>query len=135
MATDWHNRIVNAKKKELRQKGFSVPDGEKMIGFKWPADRKSQLKRPDILAENENEIVIVEVEDRKKNGVEVAVDLTELGGIILLSYIASTHTNKVVELCLTIPKSTEKHRFEKISKIVDEARSVLRSLQIHIEQR
>ena len=68
MATDWHNRIVDAKKEEHRQKGFNEPNSEKMIGFKWPADKKSQIKQVDILAENENEIVIVEVEDLIKKG-------------------------------------------------------------------
>ena len=110
-------------------------DSEKRIGFKWPADSKSQIKQVDILAENENEIIIVEVEDLKKKGLEIGVSFVELGGILLLSYIASKYTDKMVELCLIFPKNTGKHRFEKISKIGDEAKSVLMSLQINIEQR
>ena len=137
MATDWHNRIVDAKKEELRQKGFSVPDGEKRIGFEWPADLESQLKQPDILAENKNEVVIVEVEDYqdKKSQKELGVKFVELGGILLLSFIASKHTDKMVKLYLIFPKTIEEPRFEKIRRIVDEAKSALISLQINIEQR
>ncbi len=135
MTTDWHKRIVGAKREELRRKSLRIYDSEKMIGFKWPADSESQIKRVDILAENENEIVIVEVEDAKANGLEIGVPFVELGGILLLTYVASRHTDKIVELCLIFPKNIEKHRFEKISKIIDEAKSVLTSLQINIEQR
>lgn len=135
MATDWHKGVVAAKKEELSQKGFNVPNSEKMIGFKWPADKKSQIKQVDILAENENEIVIVEAEDLIKNGVQIGVGFTELGGIILSSYIASKHTKKKVELCLIFPKNTQKDRLEKIKEYLDEAKSILTSLQINIEQR
>ena len=100
MATDWHKRIVGAKREELQQKGLRVYDIEKRIGFKWPADSKSQIKQVDILAENENEIIIVEVEDLKKKGLEIGVSFVELGGILLLSYVASKYTDKMVELCL-----------------------------------
>ena len=137
VGTDWHNRIVEAKKEELRQKGFSVPDGEKRIGFEWPANLESQLKQPDILAENENEVVIVEVEDYqdKKSQKELGVKFVELGGILLLSFLASKHTDKMVKLCLIFPKTIEEPRFKKICRIVDEAKSALISLQINIEQR
>jgi len=137
--TEWHNRIVDAKKEELRQKGFSVPDSEKRIGFEWPADLESQLKQPDILAENENEVVIVEVEDYQKSQKELGVIFVELGGIILLSYISAKYiakkTNKKVVLHLIFPKNVEKPRFEKICRIIDEAKSAVISLQITIEQR
>jgi len=135
--SEWHKRIVGAKKEELRQKGFSVPDGEKRIGFEWPADLESQIKQPDILAENENEVVIVEVEDYqdKNSKKEFGVNFVELGGILLLSFLASNHTDKMVKLCLIFPKTIEEPRFEKICRLVDEAKSALISLQINIEQR
>jgi len=138
--TKWHKKIVDAKREELRQKGFSVPGGEKRIGFEWPADLESQLKQPDILAENENEVVIVEVEDAPKaNGMEKGVAFVELGGILLLSYISAKYiakkTNKKVVLHLIFPKNVEKHRFAKIIRIIDEARNVLTSLQINVELR
>jgi len=135
MATDWHKRIGAAKREELGQKGFNTFDTGKMIGFKWPAHRESQIKAVDILAENENEIVIAEVEDYlNEQGVQIGVGFTELGGIILSSYIASKHTKKKVELCLIFPKNIEKNRLAKIKDYIDDTRSALKSLHIRIEQ-
>jgi len=125
--TEWHKKIVDAKRDELRQNGLKVYDGEKMIGFKWPADTESQIRRVDILAESEDKVVIVEVEDAPKpNGLEEGVAFVELGGIILLSYISAKYiakkTNKEVVLHLIFPKNVEKHRFEKIIRMIDEAK-------------
>ncbi|MCK4731568.1 MAG: hypothetical protein KAT65_03835 [Methanophagales archaeon] len=128
MATDWHDGIVAAKREELRQKGFNTFDTGKMIGFKWPAGRESQIKGVDILAENENEIVIAEVEDLTKRGAQIGVSFTELGGIILSSYIASKHTKKKVELCLIFSKNIEKPRLAKLKEYIDDARSAVESL-------
>lgn len=134
--TEWHNKMVGVKRDELRRDSLKVYDSEKMIGFKWPADIESQIKKVDVLAESENKVVIVEVEDAPKaNDLKEGVAFVELGGIQLLSYIASKHTDKVVELCLILPSNVERHRFEKIRRIVNEAKNALTSLQITIEQR
>jgi len=70
----------------------------------------------------------------KANDLEESVAFVELGGILLLSYIASKHTDKVVELFLILPRNIERQRFEKIRRIVNEAKNAQTSLQITIEQ-
>jgi len=40
-----------AKREKLRKEWLKVYDGEKMIEFTWPAERQSQIKRVDVLAD------------------------------------------------------------------------------------
>lgn len=106
-----------------------------MIGFTWPATRESQIKKVDILAEKEEEVIIVEIEDIESRGLEYGVQFTELGGILLLAYLSVKSLNKKASLCLVVREDIDETRFYKIKEVVNQSRDSLRPLDIEIQTR
>ncbi len=109
MASDWHKKTQAKIKDEFKKKGYDVSH-EKGIGFRGQITRENRFKQVDLLAEKQNETILIEIEDRKyetkKVRREYGVTYTELGGILLLSNLYSIlNPEKKVKLLLVFKET------------------------------
>lgn len=138
--TEWHRRIQQEIAQKLEEKGYSIEkrrDGtysEKYIGLYWPGTSQNKFMRVDILAEKEDGIKIVQIEDREVDGIEVGFGgFTELGGILLLVAISAKETHKKLSVAIVLKPNIRKDRKDKIEEIIDRARKILTFITIETE--
>ena len=115
MASEWHKTTQERMKNEYIKRGCYPVVKEGRIGFFKFGDKatnNNKFKHVDILAVKENEIILIEIEDRiyhtKKYGdCEYGVGYVELGGILFLSYLFSKfNPNRKIRLVLVFRKNT-----------------------------
>jgi len=92
MASDWHKDTQEKMIQEYKEEGYKVKK-EKKIGFEIKPTRKTQFKQVDIIAKKNNEIILIEIEDRKYHTTEYEIcdygaGYVELGGyfVFILSF-------------------------------------------------
>lgn len=135
MASKWHIKIQKEIMEEFKEKGYSVKK-ERKIGFENKITRKNQFKIVDIVAEKEDEIVLIEIEDYEKEtktlgNREYGVNYVELGGILLLSWLFSKlNPSKNVKLLLIFRENIESFRKKNIERIISDFKEICKPLEI-----
>lgn len=140
--SDWHKNTQEKIIEEYKQKGYSAKK-EKKIGFDDKITRKTQFKRVDIVAKKDNEIALIEIEDRKYHTKEYGtcdygVGYVELGGILSLSCLFSEleqNKNKHITLLLVFRDNIISFRRNNIKKIIENIRKNCKKLTIKIQFR
>lgn len=135
MASKWHEKIQEKMMEEIEKQNYHV-EKEKIIGFDSDVNRKNQFKIVDIVAEKEDEIVLIEIEDYEKEtktfgNREYGVNYVELGGILLLSWLFSKlNPSKNVKLLLTFRENIESFRKKNIERIISDFKEICKPFEI-----
>lgn len=138
MASKWHKKIQEKMIEEFEKEKYHA-EKEKLIGFDSNVNRKNQFKIVDIVAEKEDKIVLIEIEDYEKETKtfgdrEYGVNYVELGGILLLAWLFSKlNPDKNVKLLLVFRENIEPFRKENIKRIIGEFQKKCRELTIEIK--